>query len=301
MARKRDVVVAVIIGGSFLIAIALFAFVFMTLFSGTGGMPIAGLGGDIGLVEVYGVLEEYSGRPIIDQLDKWSDNSSIKAIVLHVNSPGGGVSISQEIYDAINRVRDNGKPVVVSMASVAASGGYYIACAADKIVANPGTLTGSIGVIMQFYTGDQLMDKIGLKTETVKSGDLKDVGTFDRDMTEEEELMLRAVVMDSYEQFVEVVAVGRDKEKESVYLVADGSIFTGQQAFNLGLVDTLGGLNEAIELAADLAHLEGEPKVVRPYKREKLGWMDLLGSVAEEVSGAVEQRMTGPKLMYLYQ
>ena len=301
MARKRDVVVAVIIGGSFLIAIALFAFIFMSLFSESGSMQIAGLGGDVGLVEVYGVLEEYSGRPIIDQLDKWSDNSSIKAIVLHVNSPGGGVSISQEIYDAIHRVRDNGKPVVVSMASVAASGGYYIACAADRIVANPGTLTGSIGVIMQFYTGGELMDKIGLKTETVKSGDLKDIGSFDRDMTEEEELMLRAVVMDTYEQFVEVVSVGRDKEKEAVYLVADGSIFTGQQAFNLGLVDTLGGLNEAIMLAGELAGLDGEPKVVRPYRREKLGWMDLLGSVAKDVSGAVGQRMTGPKLMYLYQ
>jgi len=301
MARKRDVVVAVIIGGSFLIALALFAFIFLTLFSEPGSVPIAGLGGDVGLVEVYGVLEEYSGRPIIDQIDRWSDNSSIKAIVLHVNSPGGGVAISQEIYDAIQRARDNGKPVVVSMASVAASGGYYIACAADRIVANPGTLTGSIGVIMQFYTGDVLMEKIGLQTETVKSGDLKAVGTFDREMTEEEELMLRAVVMDSYEQFVEVVSIGRDKEKEAVYLVADGSLFTGQQAFNLGLVDTLGGLNEAVELAAELAEIDGDPKVIRPYKREKLGWMDLLGSVAEEVSGAVESRMTGPKLMYLYQ
>lgn len=301
MARKRDVVVAVIIGGSFLIALGLFAFIFMSLFSESGSVSLAGLGGDVGLVEVYGVLEEGSGRTIIDQLDKWADNSSVKAIVLHVNSPGGGVAISQEIYDAINRVRDEGKPVVVSMASVAASGGYYIACAADMIVANPGTLTGSIGVIMQFYTGDVLMDKIGIKTETVKSGDLKDVGSFDRDMTEEEELMLRAVVMDSYEQFVEVVSRGRDKEKDDVYLVADGSIFTGQQAFNLGLVDTLGGLNEAVHLAGEMAGIEGEPKLIRPYRREKLGWMDLLGSVAKDVSGAVEQRMTGPKLMYLYQ
>lgn len=300
MARRRDVVVGVIIGGAFLIAIGLFAMIFISMFSGTSEMSFAGLGGNIGLVEIYGAISEENGRPIIDQLDRWGDNSSIKALVLHINSPGGGVAISQEIYDAVNRVRDNGKPVVVSMASVAASGGYYIACAADRIVANPGTLTGSIGVILQFYTGEKLMDKIGLSTETVKSGDLKDVGNFSRDMTEEEQLMLRAVVMDSYEQFVEAVATGRGKEKEDVYQVADGSIFTGQQAYNLGLVDTLGGLNEAIWLAADLAHIEGEPSVVRPYKRDKVGWADLLGSVAKDVSGAIGQQAVGPQLLYIY-
>lgn len=300
MARKRDVVVAVIIGGAFLVALGLFAMILITMLSDPGELSFAGLGGNIGLIEVYGPLQESNGRQIVEQLDRWSDNSSIKALVLHVNSPGGGVAISQEIYDAVNRVRDNGKPVVVSMAAVAASGGYYIACAADRIVANPGTITGSIGVIFQFYTGEKLMEKIGLSTETVKSGELKDVGSFGRDMTEEEQLMLRAVVMDSYEQFVEVVATGRGKEKEDVYQVADGSIFTGQQAYNLGLVDTLGGLNEAVWLAAELAEIDGEPSLVRPYKREKVGWADLLGSVAKEVSGAVGQQALGPQLLYIY-
>ena len=300
MARKRDVVVAVVIGGAFLVAIGLFAVIFISMFSGAGEVSFAGLRGNIGLIEVYGPIDESNGRPIVEQLDRWADNSSIKALVLHINSPGGGVAISQEIYDAVNRVRDNGKPVVASMASVAASGGYYIACAADRIVANPGTLTGSIGVIFQFYTGEKLMEKIGLSTETVKSGDLKDVGSFGRDMTEEEQLMLRAVVMDTYEQFVEVVATGRGKEKDDVYQMADGSVFTGQQAYNLGLVDTLGGLNEAIWLAADLAELEGDPSIVRPYKRERVGLADLLGSVAKEVSGAVGQQAIGPQLLFLY-
>ncbi|MDX9858212.1 MAG: signal peptide peptidase SppA [candidate division Zixibacteria bacterium] len=304
MARKRDVVIGVIIAGAFIVAFGMFALIFISLFSETGGVGFAGIGGDVGVIEVFGVLDESMGREVIRQLDKWGEGGSVKALVLHVNSPGGGVAISQEIYDAINRVRDNGKPVVVSMASVAASGGYYISCAADAIVANPGTLTGSIGVIMQFPTAEGLMEKIGLKLETVKSGELKDVGSFDRDMTEEEELMLRSVVMDTYEQFVEVVAEGRGKDREEVYVVADGSIYTGHQAYNLGLVDSLGGLNEAIHLAAEMAGLTGEPSVVRPYRREQVGLLDLLGSfsdVAQRVTATVDRGMLGPQVLYLYQ
>ncbi|MCB2201412.1 signal peptide peptidase SppA [bacterium] len=304
MARKRDVVIGVIIAVAFLGAFGMFALIFVGLFTQSDGVSFAGIGGDVGVIEVYGILDETSGREVIRQLDRWGDDGAVKALVLHVNSPGGGVAISQEIYDAINRVRDNGIPVVVSMASVAASGGYYISCAADAIVANPGTLTGSIGVIMQFPTAEGLMDKIGVRYETVKSGDLKEVGTFTRPMTEEEGLMLRSVVMDSYEQFVEVVAEGRGKDREEVYVVADGSIFTGHQAYNLGLVDSLGGLNEAIHLAADMAGLTGEPSVVRPYRREQVGIFDLMGSVsevAEKVSATVDRSLSGPQLLYLYQ
>lgn len=304
MARKRDVVIGVIIAVAFLGAFGMFALIFVGLFTQSDGVSFAGIGGDVGVIEVYGILDETNGREVIRQLDRWGDDGAVKALVLHVNSPGGGVAISQEIYDAINRVRDNGIPVVVSMASVAASGGYYISCAADAIVANPGTLTGSIGVIMQFPTAEGLMDKIGVRYETVKSGDLKEVGTFTRPMTEEEGLMLRSVVMDSYEQFVEVVAEGRGKDREDVYVVADGSIFTGHQAYNLGLVDSLGGLNEAIHLAADMAGLTGEPSVVRPYRREQVGIFDLMGSVsevAEKVSATVDRSLSGPQLLYLYQ
>jgi protease IV len=304
MARKRDVVIGVIIAGAFIVAFGMFALIFIGLFSGSDGISFASGSGDVGVIEVFGILDEPLGRDIIRQLDRWGDGGKVKALVLHVNSPGGGVAISQEIYDAINRVRDNGKPVVVSMASVAASGGYYIACAADAIVANPGTLTGSIGVIMQFPTAGGLMEKIGVKFETVKSGDLKDVGALDRSMTEEEALMLRSVVMDTYEQFVEVVAEGRGKERDEVYVVADGSIFTGHQAYNLGLVDSLGGLDEAIHLAAEMAGLTGEPSVVRPYRRERVTLFDLLGSlsdVADRVTATVDRGLAGPQLLYLYQ
>jgi len=300
MAKKRDVIIGVIIAVCFVFAFGFFALIFIGMFTGAGDMGFSGIGGNVGVVEMFGVIDEKSGREVIEQLDDWTDNSSIKAVVLHVNSPGGGVAISQEVYDAILRLR-NEKPVVAAMASVAASGGYLIACAADRIVANPGTLTGSIGVIMQYYTYYDLFDKVGLGTATIKSGELKDVGDPTRPMTEQEEMMLRSVVMDSYEQFVEVVANGRQMEKENVYPLADGSIFTGLQALNLGLVDTLGGLKEAVDLAAELAELDGEPRVVRPYRREKVSIFDLMGNLLENLNEKVEKSVEGPRLLYLYQ
>ncbi len=186
------------------------------------------------------------------------------------------------------------------MASVAASGGYYIACASNRIVANPSTLTGSIGVVFQFHTFEGLMDKIGIGTETVKSGDLKDVGSYHRDMTEKEELMMRSVVMDTYEQFVEVVADGRGKDIEEVYPLADGSIYTGLQAYNLGLVDELGGLEEAVRIAADLAKVD-EPEPVRPYERKKITVFDLLGNFSKVLTQPIENTLSGPQLQFLYQ
>jgi len=300
MAQKRDIIIGVVIAFAFLMAIGLFGLIFIGFLSPTGDFEISGLGDNVGVVEVFGTIDETSGRKVVEQLDKWRKNNSIKAIVVHVNSPGGGVSISQEIYDAIKRAREE-KPIVVAMASVAASGGYYIACAADRIVANPGTITGSIGVIFQFHTFKELMNKVGIGTETVKSGELKDVGSYSRDMTEKEDMMLRSVVMDTYEQFIEAVAEGRSMDKDEIYSFADGSIFTGLQAYNIGLIDTLGGLKEAIDLAADLAEIEGEPKVVRPYERKRLSFLDLLGGVLGGIGTSVKQELVGPQLMFLYQ
>ncbi|HWR83323.1 MAG TPA: S49 family peptidase, partial [Candidatus Deferrimicrobium sp.] len=151
MARQRDVIVAVIIAAVSLLALAVFGLMFVGLVTPEGDTPLGGAGSNVGVVEMFGVMTEASGRPVIEQLDKWANNKSIKAIVVHINSGGGGVAIAQEIYGAIRRVSEK-KPVVASIASVGASGGYYIACAADRIVANPGTLTGSIGVIVDFHT-----------------------------------------------------------------------------------------------------------------------------------------------------
>ncbi len=299
MAKKRDLIIGVVIVVSFLVAMGFFGLMLAGLFSAGDGLDIAGFGGDIGVIEMFGAITDESSAPIIKQLDKWGENSSIKAIVIHINSPGGGVAPSQEIYDAILRVREK-KQVVASIASIAASGGYYIACASDKIIANRGSLTGSIGVILQFNTIEQLMQKVGVGIETVKSGELKDVGNYSRDMTEEEELMLRAVVMDTYEQFVEAVAEGRSMSKDDVYPLADGSVFTGLQAYNLGLVDTLGGLHEAIQLAADMAEIEGKPTVVRPLERKEIGIWDVLGGLARKLDNKVEEGLSGPQLLFLY-
>ncbi len=299
MAKRRDVIIGVIIVAGIVGAFGFFALMYISLMSFDGDLEFAGAGGNIGVVEVFGVINEETGRYAIRQIDRWAESGSIEAIVVHVNSPGGGAAISQELYDAINRARDE-KPVVTSMASVAASGGYYIACASDRIVANPSTLTGSIGVIFQFHTFEGLMEKVGIGTETVKSGELKDVGAYNRPMSEKEELMLRSVVMDTYEQFVAAVAEGRGKDVEEIYPLADGSIYTGLQAYNLGLVDTLGGLNEALQIAADLAGLEGEPKPVRRYERKKISIFDLLGSVGQVITRPIENAGYGPELMFLY-
>lgn len=299
MARTRDIVVGVIIGLGFLVGLMLMALVFIGMMSGGADLALTGLGGNVGVVEIFGVLDEHSGRRAIEQINDWIDRGSIKAIVLHIVSPGGEVSISQELHDAILRAREQ-KPVVASMGAVAASGGLYVAVASDRIVANPGTLTGSIGVIMQFMQADQLMEKVGVEYETVKSGEFKGVGSMDREMTEQEELMLRSVVMDTYEQFVQAVADGRNMDVDRVRELADGAIFTGHQALNYGLIDTLGGLHEAVLMAADLAGIEGEPEIVRPYKPREVTIFDLLGRFLSFDPGQSGGFLAGPRLMYLY-
>lgn len=299
MARRRDIIVAVVIACSFLVVFGFMAMVFIGIASSEGDMTFGSIGGSIGVIPLFGEMHEGTGRPVIEYLDRWRDNSSIKAIVVHVNTPGGGTAIAQEIYDAILRAREE-KPVVVSMAEVAASGGYYVACAADRIVANPGTLTGSIGVIMSFHTYEGILDKIGVGTETIKSGKFKDVGDYSRQMTAQEELMLRAVVMDGYEQFVAAIAEGRGMDPEDVYAIADGSLFTGLQAQNLGLVDTLGGLNTAIELAAELAGIDPEPSTVHPRQKRRDYWTDFLSRLLGDLGKSMKGDNYGPRLMYLY-
>lgn len=297
MANKRDVVVGLVIGGVFLMGIVLFGVMFFTAVADRDEFVEIG-SGQIAVVEIYGGI--YDSRVPVRQIKKWAKRSGIDAIVVHINSPGGGVAASHEIYEAINEAREEyGVIVVASMSSVAASGGYYIACAADQIVSNPGTLTGSIGVIMQFPTFGDLLDKIGVRYETIKSGELKDVGNPSRALTEEEEQMLRSVIMDTYEQFVEVVADGRSMDKESVYPLADGRIYTGLQAYNLGLVDTLGTFDAAVQLAADLAGITGEPETVKESPR-KPGLIDVLTETIQKVDTKISGDAGGPQLLFLY-
>jgi protease-4 len=223
----------------------------------------------IALIRVEGVILD--SQTTIGELKRFSENPSVKAIVIRIDSPGGGVVPSQEIHDAIKRVRSkNNKAVIASMGSVAASGGYYIAAATDRIVANPGTLTGSIGVIMETANVEGLLQKIGVEGVVIKSGKYKDVGSPLRKMSVDEKGLLQAVMDDVHKQFIEAVAEGRSLELRAAQALADGRIFTGRQAKEAKLVDELGDLEDAVQLAAEVVGIEGEPKVVEPRRRFSL-------------------------------
>lgn len=215
----------------------------------------------IGVIEVEGMILD--AKPIVRQFKTYAKNPFIKAIVLRVNSPGGGVSASQEIYNEIIKTKAKGKKIVVSMGAVAASGGYYISCPADIIVANPGTLTGSIGVIMQYPMAEELFKKLGIKMEVIKSRQHKDIGSPFRQMTEKEKQLLSEVVTDIYQQFVDVVRENRQLSKEKVLEIADGRILSGQQAQKLGLVDSLGSYEDAIRISSNLVGIVGEPHIIK--------------------------------------
>lgn len=228
-------------------------------------------GGGTDRVAVVDIRETIvDAEDVIRQLRKYAKRSSVKAIVLRLDSPGGAVVPSHEIYEEVRRVRRQGTPVVASMGSVAASGAYYIACAADRIVANPGSITGSIGVVSEFASFQPLLEKIGIESTTITSGEYKDTGNPTRRMRPEERAYLQRTINDVYEQFVGIVVSGRRLGADSVRALADGRIFTGQQAYANGLVDTLGTLDTAIRLAGTLGKIAGEPRVTRERERETL-------------------------------
>ncbi len=251
----------------------------------------------IAIINIENIITQSSST--VRQIKKYADDNSVKAIVLRIDSPGGAVAPSQEIYSEILKFRkDSNKIVVTSMGNLAASGGYYIACASDKIIANPGTLTGSIGVIMTFSNIEELMKKIGLKTEVIKSGEFKDIGSPMREFTEKEKKLLQGVIDDVYDQFVNAVAVGRNIGVEKVKELSDGRIFTGRQAFEMGLVDKLGSFEEAIKLTAELVGIEGEPKIVSEKKEKNLLFKLLENKV---LSYLPNQLHIIPGLQYLWQ
>ncbi len=225
----------------------------------------------IGLISVEGPI--ISSKDTIEELKTYRKDRSIRAIILRVDSPGGAVAPSQEIYEEIKKTVKE-KPVVVSMGTIAASGGYYISAPASKIVANPGTLTGSIGVIMEIPNIKGLMDKIGIKREVIKSGRYKDIASVFKDMEPEQRKILQSVLDEVHEQFIKAVAEGRGLSIDRVRQLADGRIFTGSQAFEIRLIDKLGNIEDAIDVARELADIKGEPEIVS--KKERLSFIDLL-------------------------
>jgi len=261
----------------FMMALGVFGAIFVFFAALMVLMPSAGkgalcIGERVGVIEVRGVI--VSARKVIEELESFKENAAIKAIVLRVESPGGGVAPSQEIYTAVRKAVSV-KPVVVSMGSVAASGGYYISVPAKRIFANPGTITGSIGVIMQFPNLQELMKTIGVSLQVVKSGELKDAGSSSRPLSAGERKLLQEMVDNVHSQFVRAVAEGRSMPEEKVRALADGRVFSGEQAKAVGLVDQLGGLQDAVEYAGQLAKISGKPKVVYPPK-EQTGLLEYL-------------------------
>ncbi len=240
------------------------------------------VGSGIGLVEVRGLILD--PQETVKQLHDFQKNDNVKAVVLRIDSPGGVVGPSQEIHAAVKKLSAT-KKVIVSMGSVAASGGYYIAVPATVIYANPGTITGSIGVLMKFSNIEGLLDKVGMRSFTLKTGKFKDTGSPVRPMTDEERAMLQGVIDSTHGQFVRAVAEGRKLPEEKVREIADGRIFSGEQALGLKLVDRLGTLQDAIDEAGRLAGLSGEPQVIRPPKKKKL----LLDMLVEESARRIDR------------
>lgn len=233
----------------------------------------------MGVITSSGALSDgtVSASALIEVLKKYGDDNSVKALVLRIDSPGGTVVAAQEVYNAVTRLREEkNKVVFASMADIAASGGYYIACAADRIYANEGTITGSIGVIMEFPNIEGLLRKVGVKTTTIKSGEFKDTGSAFRQMSEKEMRVLQELIDNVYDQFVQAVQQGRGMSEGEVRSLADGRIYTGRQARELGLVDELGDLEIAVRDAAEAAGIEGKPHVVR--QKKKVRFWDLLES-----------------------
>jgi len=243
-------------------------------------------GDKIAIVEVQGVITQSGG--IIEELHQYFEDEGVKAIILRIDSPGGGVGPAQEIYREIMRIKSK-KKVLTSMGSVAASGGYYIACASDLIVANPGTITGSIGVIMQFSNFEELLKKIGIKGVVVKSGEHKDIGSPFREMTPEEKRIMQEVLDNVHQQFIRAVAEGRKLDRSKVVEIADGRILTGEQAKNLGLVDQIGNLQDTIDIAAKVVGITGKPNVLYPKKRLSI-WELLMRDMASAIVDVLNEK-----------
>jgi protease-4 len=277
-----------------LLFLALILFALVGISSITSEWVQQGTKNRIGIVDITGLISD--SQYIVNQVKKFRQDKRIRGIILRIDSPGGAVGPSQEIYDEVLKTRESGKTIYASMGALAASGGYYIASAAEKIFANPGTLTGSIGVIMVFSNAKGLMEKIGLQPEIVKAGEYKDIGSPARAMTQKERNLLQSVVTDVHQQFIEAVASGRDISVAEVTKIADGRILTGRQAYSLNLVDQMGGLQVSIDQLAHKVGIIGSPKIIKETPR--VGFLDWV--LKSTVNQSIINRPSIPSLQYTW-
>ena len=290
----------VLIGSGVFLAFVftVFALLYYSL-SSEEGAEFNGFGDKIGVIDVEGVVLET--KPLITEIRRYADDDSIKAIVLHINSPGGGAAASQEIYNVVKRVRDEKKKrIVASIETVGASGAYYIASGTNKIYADPASIVGSIGVIAEWTNYGDLLHWAKLKDITMKAGELKDAGSPTRDMTPEERQYLQSLIDNMYGQFIKDVADGRKMKVEEIKTLANGRVWTGQQALPLKLVDQLADFQAAVQDTAKAVGIKGEPTLVRPERPKRSAWDLVFGDISDFLPDRAKMMQSNVGFYYLW-
>jgi protease-4 len=297
--KRSNLLLWIVVGGGALLFFVL-CLLSLTMLVSDGGAPsLSFSSGQVALLELQGVI--YDSKELADQLRDYGGRSGVQAVVLRINSPGGGVAASQELFEAVRKFRaESHKKVIVSMSSVAASGGYYVACAGDRIFANPGSITGSIGVIAEWFNYGDLLRWAKTENVVIKSGAMKDAGSPTRPLTDEERNYFQGLINNLYGQFVSAVADARRMKYEAVRKLADGRVYTGQEAKTNGLVDDIGTLQDAIAAAGKMAGITGEPKVVTPPKKQTSLLDLLLGDARTPLSLNPDRSEAHIRFQYLW-
>jgi protease-4 len=280
--RRSHTLLWILIGGGafFLFVLAMFSLVYLTLHAGGNEAAFGGFGDRIGVVDLEGVI--LSPQPVVGELKRFADDTSIKAIILHVNSPGGGVAASEEIYREVKRIREEKKKrVVVSIETVGASGAYYIASASNKIYADNGSIVGSIGVIAEWVNYGDLLKWAKLKNIVFKTGEFKDTGNPARDLTPAEQAYMQSLIDNMFGQFVQAVADGRSMKFDDVKAIANGKVWTGEQALSMKLIDNVGDFEAVVKDTAKSVGISGEPTLVHPEKDRRTLLDLMLGDVSQ--------------------
>ncbi len=297
--KKTNLLLWIVVGGGGLLFFIVCLLALAVFFTDGESSSISFSNNQIAVIDLQGIILD--SKDFTEQLKDYGNRSGVRAVVLRINSPGGGVAASQEMYEAVRKFRAaSHKKVIVSMASVAASGGYYVACAADKIYANPGSVTGSIGVIAEWFNYGDLLRWAKMEDIVIKSGALKDAGSPTRPLTDAEKAYFQGLIDGMYNQFVSAVAGSRKMKDEVVRKLADGRVYTGQEARTNGLVDELGTLQDAVAGAAKLAGIAGEPKVVTPPKRQTSLLDLLLGDSKSLLSLSRDRSESQIRFQYLW-
>src|SRR6202171_1602246 len=297
--KRSHTLLWILIGGGafFLFVLAVFSLVYMTLHAGSNEAGFGGFGDRIGVVDLDGVI--LSPQPVVGQLKKFADDSSIKAIILHINSPGGGVAASEEIYREVKRIRDEKKKrIVASIETVGASGAYYVASASNKIYADQGSIVGSIGVIAQWVNYAELLKWAKMKDIVFKTGEFKDTGNPTRDLTPAEQAYMQSLIDNMFGQFVHAVADGRSMKFDDVKSIANGKVWTGEEAHSMKLIDEVGDFEAAVKDTAKSVGISGEPTLVQPEKDRRTMLDLVLGDVSQYLPG--REKMLEQQVSFYY-